>query len=75
MFILKVVHRQTLLRLFLRQEAPINFVNGSMMESMETPSATANPMNVTQLMWGSIHGTHTTMEKMFVLVLIPMDFA
>jgi hypothetical protein len=49
MFILKVVHRQTLLRLFLRQEAPINFVNGSMMESMETPSATANPMNVTQL--------------------------
>ena len=49
MFILKVVHRQTLLRLFLRQEAPINFVNGSMMESMETRYATANQMNVTQL--------------------------
>ena len=49
MFILKVVHHQTLLRLFLRQEAPINFVNGSMMESMVTPYATANPMNVTKL--------------------------
>ena len=49
MFILKVVHRQTLLRLFLRQEAPINFVNGSMMESMETQYATANQMNVTKL--------------------------
>ena len=68
MFILKVVHRQTLLRLFLRQKAPINFVNGSMMESMETPSATANQMNVTQLkLWqaGYKMGVHVSFTSLF----------
>ena len=49
MCILKVVLRQTLLRLFSRQEALIKFVNGSTMESMETLYATANQTNVTQL--------------------------
>ena len=68
MFILKVVHRQTLPRLFLRQEAQINFVNGSMMESMETPSATANQMNVTQLkLWqaGYKMGVYVSFTSLF----------
>ena len=49
MFILKLVRLQTLRRLFSRQGARINFVNGSMMVSTETPYATANQMNATQL--------------------------
>ena len=49
MFILKAVHLQTLQRLFSKQGALMKFVNGSMMESMETQYATANQMNVTHL--------------------------
>ena len=49
MFILKLVRLQTSQRLFSRQRALIKFVNGSMMVSTETPYATANQMNATQL--------------------------
>ena len=49
MYILKLVRLQTSQRLFSRQGALIKFVNGSMMVSTETPSATANQMNATQL--------------------------
>ena len=68
MFILKVVHLQTLQRLFSRQEALIKFVNGSMMDSMETPYATANQMNVTQLkLWrvGYKMGVYVSFTSLF----------
>ena len=68
MCILKVVHRQTLLRLFSRQEALIKFVNGSTMDSMETPYATANQMNATQLkLWrvGYKMGVYVSFTSLF----------
>ena len=68
MFILKVVHLQTLQRLFLRQGAIIKFVNGSMMVSTETPYATANQMNATQLkLWrvGYKMGVYVSFTSLF----------
>ena len=68
MFILKAVHLQTSQRLFLKQGALMKFVNGSMMESMETQYATANQMNVTQLkLWqaGYKMGVHVSFTSLF----------
>ena len=68
MFILKLVRLQTSQRLFLRQGALIKFVNGSMMVSTETPYATANQMNVTQLKLlqaGYKMGVHVSFTSLF----------
>ena len=68
MFILKAVHLQTSQRLFLKQGALMKFVNGSMMESMETLYATANQMNATQLrLWqlGYKMGVYVSFTSLF----------